>query len=141
MTKLIGFQRAVQLSLVLFGLISLFHLGVIIGILAFDFAPVDFLWGGQMSTKEELLSFEIVSLVVMVVCILVVLIRSQRIKLSALIGLSRVILWILFVLFLLNTVGNALAKTNFERSFTVVTLLLAFLCLRMAIEKPNRNES
>ncbi len=32
------------------------------GIVFFDFAPVEYLWGGKMQTKEQLLVFEIVSL-------------------------------------------------------------------------------
>lgn len=36
-------------------------------------------------------------------------------------------LWVFFILFLLNTVGNLLAKTTFEKWFALVTLLLAGL--------------
>lgn len=36
-------------------------------------------------------------------------------------------LWIFLVLFVLNTIGNLLAKTNFEKVFTLWTLISASL--------------
>ncbi len=36
-------------------------------------------------------------------------------------------LWIFLVLFLLNTVGNIFAKTNFEKFFAIITGLFAVL--------------
>jgi len=123
--------------MILFALIALFHAGIIVGILFFDFVPLDFLWGGRMETKEELLIFEIISLVVAVFCILVVLIKSGKLHAPPLKKVSGAVLWILFGLFLLNTVGNVLAKTNFEKSFAIVTMALAFLCLRLALEREN----
>jgi hypothetical protein len=114
---------------------------VIIGILFLDFAPVDYLWGGRMDTPEQLLAFELISLAVIAICFLVVLIRAEIIKISFLMVLSRIILWILTFMFLINTVGNILAKTNFEKFFAIVTALLTFLCLRLALEKINKKET
>ena len=135
MKNLISFKRASQFSLILFGLFIVFHLSIIIGILFFDFAPVDYLWGGRMETATELLAFEIISLAVMSICLLVVLIRAEIIKISFLMGLSRIILWFLTFMFLLNTVGNLLAETNFEKFLAIITAMLTVLCLRMALEK------
>ncbi len=135
MKKLISYQRAVQVSLILFGLFALMHVGIIIGIVAFDIVPLDYLWGGQMKTKEELLSFEIISVAVQLICLLVVLVASERIYKPKLIRTARVILWVLGVLFLLNTIANLFAKTIFEKGLSSVTLLLAFLVIRIALEK------
>ena len=44
-------------------------------------------------------------------------------------------MWVLFLLFLLNTVGNIFAKTTFEQSFAILTAMAALLCLRLAVEK------
>lgn len=134
MKKILPFNQAIKFSLILFGLLILFHLSIIIGIVIFDFVPIEFLWGGRMETKGQLLNFEIISLLVMVFCLMVVLLRSERIKMPALAGFSRVVLWILFVLFIFNTVGNILAETAFEKGFAIITILLAVLCLRMALE-------
>jgi hypothetical protein len=42
-----------------------------------------------------------------------------------------IILWIFFVLFLLNTIGNLFATTVFEKSLTIVTLVNAILIWRI----------
>ena len=135
MRQIINFRLAALLSLIIFGFTLFFHAAIIGGIVFFDYAPVDFLWGGRMETRDELLVFEIISLVVVGLCILVVLIKSGRIVAPGLKRASGIILWLLFVLFLLNTIGNMLAKSSFEKFFSIVTMALAALCLRMAMEK------
>lgn len=137
--KFIPFNLAVKISLIVFGMFIIFHFAIISGILFFDFVPIDYLWGGRMETQEQLLGFEFISLLVIVFCYLVVLVRSKRIFLPKLLGASRVILWILFVLFFFNTLGNIFAQTNFEKLFAIVTAVLAILCLRMALEKVDKN--
>ncbi|MCB1178249.1 MAG: hypothetical protein KDK36_11760, partial [Leptospiraceae bacterium] len=69
MKKIISFTTAVNIALMQYGAITIFHLCIILGILLFNFAPIDYLWGGRMETKEELLNFEIVSFLVMIFCI------------------------------------------------------------------------
>lgn len=135
MRKIVSFQAATKLSLVLFGLFTLFHLSIIIGILFFRYAPVEFLWGGRLKTKEELLGFEIISLAVMALCFFIVLIKSKRVKMPGLTTAATIALWILVVVFTLNTLGNIFAKTTFEKSFAIVTAVLALLSLRLALER------
>lgn len=140
MRRYVSFQRAVQLSLLLFGLFGLFHLVIIIGILAFEFAPVDYLWGGQMESPEQLLVFELISLIVIALCLTIVSIRSGNLHAPALLKASRVALWLLFVLFVLNTIGNLFAKTTFEQFLSLITALLAVVCLRMALEPIDQSQ-
>ena len=139
MKKLIGFRQAAVASTILFGALNLFHLSIISGILFFDYAPVEYLWGGQMKTSEELLQFEWVSLGIILICLNTVLIRYGWIKLPGMMKITRMVLWVLVVLFSLNTLGNILAVTVFEKFFAPVTLVLAFLCLRLAIEPIKRS--
>jgi hypothetical protein len=142
MNNVLSFTKAAQLSSILFSMLILFHAAIIAGIIFFDYAPVDFLWGGRLKTREELLVFEIISLLVGIVCLLAVQIRAGRIKLPGLQRTAGVVLWILVLIFLLNTVGNLLAKTTFEKFFAIVTGLLAILCLRLALERvASRQES
>jgi len=135
MKQIVSFKLATQMSILLFGLLILFHLSIVIGIVIFDFVPVDFLWGGRMETREQLLGFEIVSLLIMALCLFIVLLKSEKIKLPRLMRAARIALWILFLIFILNTIGNILAKTTFERIFAIVTGILTLLCLRLALEK------
>jgi hypothetical protein len=139
MKKIISFRQAIQWSQILFGLLILFHLSIIMGMVLFDYTPIDFLWGGRMETREQLLGFEIISLSVMVLCFLIVLIRAERIRIPALMGVARISLWILSVLFLVNTLGNILANTAFEKFFAIITAILVILCLRLALETPTKN--
>ena len=91
-----------------------------------------------METSEELLNFELISLFLSMLCLTAVLIRSGRIKYSKLLSVSRIFLWILTALFVLNTIGNLLATSLFEKFFAVVTVIIALLCLRLAIEPINK---
>lgn len=135
MRKIISFKQATQLSLFLFGLFMLFHLAVIVGVVFFNYVPIDFLWGGRMETREQLLTFECISLTVLTLCFFTVLIKSERIKLPGLKGTAGIVLWIFFILFLLNTIGNIYATNTFEKFFAIVTAIIAVLCLRLALEK------
>ncbi|MBK5278893.1 MAG: hypothetical protein JJE09_08520 [Bacteroidia bacterium] len=135
MRKFVSFKRATNLSLAIFGLFIMFHLAIIIGIVIFNYVPIDFLWGGRMETRNQLLGFEFISLIVMAFCILIVLIHSERIRIPKLKNVVQIALWILFAMFVLNTLGNIIAKTMFEKFLAVVTAILSILCLRLALEK------
>ena len=140
MKKILSFKQATQISLFLFALLILFHLSIVLGIVLFDFVPLDFLWGGRMETKGQLLDFEIISILIMALCFLIVLIKSEKLKLPGLMRAAGIAVWILFILFFLNTIGNIFAKTTFERFFIIPTGILAILCLRLALEKTNKND-
>ncbi|HNP06566.1 MAG TPA: hypothetical protein PKN99_03015 [Cyclobacteriaceae bacterium] len=141
MKGIINFNNAVCITLVLAALLIVFHLCVIMGILLFDFAPVDYLWGGRMETSAQLLTFELISLLISVLFLVLVLIKANRITLPALKGVAHLAMWLFFILFLFNTVGNLIAKTTFEKFFALVTGLLAFLLWRIVIEKKSEKES
>ena len=141
MKKILSFKLATQICLVLFVLLILFHFSIIIGIVIFDFVPVDFLWGGRMETKEQLLVFEIISLLIMALCFFIILIKSEKFKLPGLMRAAEIAVWFLFILFFLNTIGNIFAKTTFERFFAILTGILAILCLRLALEKTSKTDT
>ncbi|MCB2209228.1 MAG: hypothetical protein KQH67_13135 [Bacteroidetes bacterium] len=135
MRKIIDFNTAILASLFLIGILILFHISILIGILIFDYAPIDFLWGGKMKTVAQLLNFEIVSLLTSVIFFCLLLIRAKLLNIPKLTGITRIAMWVLFVFFLLNTIGNAMAATTFERLFAIASGALAFLFLRIAVEK------
>jgi len=135
MRKLISFKTAINLCLVIFGLFVVFHLAIIMGIVFFNFVPIDFLWGGRMETKEQLLVFEFISLFIQVLCLFIILIRAEYLQMPRFMKIVKVAIWVLFLLFLLNTFGNIVAKTSFENFFGIVTGLLALLSFRIGIEK------
>jgi len=136
MKKLLSFSLALRVSILITVLLCVLHLAVIIGILFFDFAPIEFLWGGRMETAEQLLSFELSSLISSLVVLFLLLVRSGRLHLAKLMQVSHIAMWVLFVLFILNTLGNLLANSLFEKGFAIVSAILAFCLLRVALEKP-----
>ncbi len=135
MKRLITYERAVVISLILFGLIAGFHLTILIGMSLFSLKPLEFLWGGRLESIDELYVFELISLFMVIFNSLIVLIHSGKLKIPSLLKASSISLWIFFLLFILNTLGNITAPSTFEKLASVVTAILAFLSLRMALHK------
>ncbi|HPJ54455.1 MAG: hypothetical protein KDB87_10625 [Flavobacteriales bacterium] len=132
MRHLIHFRTAATWAFRIFLVLAVFHLIVVVGILAFDHEPVYLLWGGRVE-PGQLLKFELFALIVNAACIGLVLLASGRIGSGTAERVGRWLMWPLMVLFILNTVGNLLATSWFERIMAAVTVLLALLCLRLAM--------
>lgn len=136
MKRLLSYQSALYGSLIVFGVFFLFHLFVILGISFLGLSLHEQLWGGRLSTDADLLRFEFVSIGVQCICILAILaeikLHGRKTIASALV---RVVIWILFGLFVLNSIGNLLAKSRLEQIiFTPITVLLAIFMLRIGLE-------
>ena len=71
--------------------------------------------------------FETISIVINLIFGFVLLMKGGYVKPYLNQRLINIILWIFLILFALNTIGNILAKTNFERSFAVLTLVFSIL--------------
>jgi hypothetical protein len=140
MLNRISFPLAAKVNIGIFACLILFHLGVVVGILLLNHVPTDFLWGGRIQSKEQFILFEVISLTVQTICLLLTLIRAEYLRLERLANIAHIGMWVLFAIFALNTVGNMLAKTTFEKSFTVITIILALFSLRLALEKNRGKE-
>ena len=141
MNKIISFRVAGNVNLLIYGFLLLFHLAIVVGIAFFDYVPLDYLWGGRMETRDQLLVFEIISFIVSLICLLLTLIKTDYLRIPKLKKIAHFGMWILFILFSFNTVGNILAKTNFERIFGVLTIMLAIFSLRLALETEKNDNS
>ncbi len=108
--------------LYLVGALTLFHILILLKVI-----PYDITWGGRLNNDSEMYAFESASLLINLLLGLVLLIKGKLIKPIFSIRIANVILWLFFILFGLNTVGNLLAKTNFEKFFTIPTLLAGVL--------------
>jgi hypothetical protein len=133
--KYLSFRFTTKASLFIYGLFFVFHLVVVSGILLLEKFPIQYLWGGRMKTKEQLLVFEIISLLVLALCMFFTLVRSKYISLPGLMNIAKAAMWVLFVLFFVNTLGNIFAKTAFEKYLTIVTAILSIFLFRIALEK------
>jgi uncharacterized paraquat-inducible protein A len=122
----IGF--AINTVLITLCLVTVFHLAVLSGLV-----PSNIVWGGKMESESQLIQFEIASITINAFMILVVATKAQYAKIRVPGKLIDIMLWLMFVLFAVNTVGNLLANTLTETIiFTPVTFILALLCFRIA---------
>lgn len=74
--------------------------------------------------------FEAVSLTINILLFIILLLKGKNIKNNTSNKVIDVVLWTFVILFLLNTVGNLMAETLFDKIvFTSLTLLFAVLIL------------
>lgn len=128
MTKNIGVKAVI---LILFILIVIFHFLVIFGIV-----PFQNVWGGRLKTQEEMLKFEAFSIVLNLIFIAVVLVKAGFWKVKISPKIISLLLWIMTILFALNTIGNLFAVNDLEKYIaTPITFILSVLCFILAREK------
>lgn len=107
--------------LTLFSLAIVFHLLVLM-----EFIPNDIVWGGRITVKEELYIFESISIFMNLLFLLIVSLKTGKLTFKHNQKLIQVLLWFMSIVFLLNTIGNLLAKTTTETIiFTPVTFISA----------------
>ena len=115
-------KHAIRLMLwLLVGIIG-FHLCILLIII-----PYEITWGGRLSNDKEMYVFESISIIINLFLGIVLLIKGNYIRVIMPIKVINVILWIFLFLFALNTIGNILAKTYFEKFFSIITLAFVYL--------------
>ena len=102
--------------------VVLFHLCILIKII-----PYEITWGGRLKSDQEMYIFETISILVNLFLGFVLLIKGGYIKGFFQQRVINILLWIFWGLFVLNTIGNTIAKTSFERSFALLTFIFAVL--------------
>jgi membrane protease YdiL (CAAX protease family) len=114
--------NSIQIILGMLLMVTVFHFFIMVKLIPYDIA-----WGGRLKNDTEMYIFEAISILINLFLISIVSIKGNYLKLRVNEKVINSILWIFFILFLLNTIGNLLAKTNFEKIFSVLTLILALL--------------
>lgn len=117
--------------------VIIFHLCIITKII-----PYEITWGGRLQNDSEMYIFEAISISINLFLVFVLLMKGEYIKFYFKQRFVNMILWIFLILFILNTIGNSLAKTNFEKSFAVLTLIfsiLIWIILKKETGKRNNN--
>jgi heme/copper-type cytochrome/quinol oxidase subunit 4 len=128
--RILGKRLAANIAIIILSLIIVFHLLVIFGIV-----PYSIVWGGRLTSKFQMIAFETISFIINLIIILLVLLRVGYIKTSRT-NLTRISMWVIFGIFVLNTVGNLFSASSLERAiFTPLTLLLALLTGRLALKR------
>ena len=131
MKNFISENLAIKSILIILSLVVLFHICVLVGIV-----PPEIVWGGRISDRSELVKMEIISILINLVMLQIVMVRAGYFKIKINPMIIKIALWVMAILFLLNTIGNIFSKNDFERfAFTPLTFLLAIFCIRLAISK------
>lgn len=132
MKALLSPVLAGNILLVAFGALAVFHVLVLAGLV-----PADIVWGGHVEEgPASRVGPEIGALILSLLFMLVIAVRlgyvgTDRHRKQVTGGV-----WVIFAYLALNTVGNMLAQSSVETLiFTPLTLLMALLALRLAVEK------
>lgn len=129
MKSFISERMTAHIMLVLFSCVLVFHILVLSG-----FIPFDIVWAGRLKSKEEMIVFETVSILLNSLMLLVIAIRGNLLWIQWNEKLVTGILWVMTLLFGVNTIGNLFAENSWETIiFTPITFILSILSLRLAI--------
>jgi hypothetical protein len=129
--KLIPVRVAGNILLLAFGLLAIFHVLILAGIV-----PADIVWGGRTGdSTASILALEIFALVTTMLFGAIVAAKMGYMLAGRFARVITIGLWILFGYMLLNTVGNLAASTTTEKLFAPITIILALCALRLVLEE------
>jgi hypothetical protein len=115
-------KSAIKTMLILLGAVILFHLCIMIKLV-----PYEISWGGRLKNDSEMYVLETISIIINLFLFSILLIKAEYLREFISIKFVNITLWICFVLFVLNTIGNIFAKTYFEKFFALLTLFFSIL--------------
>lgn len=131
MIKKIGFKFSVNAMLVLLTLVLGYHLLILTGVISYEVA-----WGGRLKSQSEMYVFETISIGINSIIMLIISIKGGYVQSKISFRFINTLLWIIAIIFVLNTVGNIFSTNALETIiFTPLTFLSAILCYRIAVEK------
>lgn len=119
-------KSIIKILIGLLFLVIIFHLLIIVKIIPFNIA-----WGGRLETEQQMYVFEGLSIAINLLLIWILSLKVKQPKNKYV----NAILWIFFIIFSLNTIGNLFAHTNFEKGFSIITLVFALLILKILLKK------
>jgi hypothetical protein len=120
--------------LIILSLFVIFHLLILLRVI-----PFEMVWGGRLKNASQMLSFETVSIVINLIMLAGVGVYAGILQLKINPMVIKAGFGIMFVLFLLNTIGNLSSENEWEKMvFTPLTLLLSLFSLRLALGKEQK---
>jgi hypothetical protein len=98
--------------------------------------PHDFVWGGRLKSEENLILLESLSIIVQIIFISIIAVKAGYLFEGKFKRTANVGTWVIFAIMVLNTIGNLASNSALETmAMTPVTIVLALLAFRLAIEK------
>lgn len=132
-------QKSIKIFLGLLLTVCVFHVCIILKIIPYNIA-----WGGRLTNDTDMYIFESVSIFVNLFLCWILLMKGEFVKFRFSPKIVRIILWLFCILFILNTVGNIFAKTNFEKCFSLLTgssAILIWMILKQTGSTTNKQQS
>ncbi len=123
-------KMAAYSTIIIMILTIIFHILILTGVV-----PYEITWGGRLKSYEDMLRFETISILVNITVILIVAAHMRWVPFYIDRRITRIALWLLVAMFALNTIGNIIAVTVLEKTFGILTLLLAVFCAKLALSK------
>lgn len=108
-------------------------------LILFKIIPYDITWGGRLENDKQMFTFVPLGILINCFFIFTLVQKGEIIKPIFTPKIIKIILWIFFGLFILNTIGNIFAKTYFEKGFSLITGLYSFLLWRINLANESRN--
>jgi hypothetical protein len=131
MIKKISINSAAKIMALLLLSSLLFHLLILTGLI-----PYSAVWGGRLENRTQMYRFETFSIVINLYMLLVISVKGALLRINIPGQIITLSLWLFFILYSLNSIGNLLSANIWETVlFTPLTLLAALLSFRLAIEK------
>jgi len=125
----IPFMIAARLMFGLLLMVLIFHMCVLLG-----WIPHTIVWGGRIQSQKEFILLESVSLLINLLLIWIIAQKAGYVKKLFSERALKLCLWCMAGLFALNTIGNLMAISTFEKAvFTPLTFVSAFFCARLAL--------
>lgn len=123
-------KHAIKIFLSLLLPVLVLHICILLKIIPYSIA-----WGGRLENDNEMYVFETLSILINLFLCWILLMKGGFVQYKFSEKAIKIILWTFFVLFVLNTVGNIFAKTNFEKLFAILTGLFATLIWNILRQK------
>ncbi|TGK50691.1 hypothetical protein EHQ16_04490 [Leptospira kanakyensis] len=124
---------ASKILIVLFSFTMIFHV-----IALFQFIPYKYLWGGRLSSVEEMYVMETVSLIVNTFFLWASFQYTQYLNKGLVPLWIRLVFAFIGIIFLANTIGNLVAVTDLETLLaTPVTAVLSGICFSLVPKYEN----
>lgn len=127
MIKKISFRFSILVMIGILFFIFLYHL-----LIFFELIPYDMVWGGRLTSIEQMKQFEIRALLFTLLILLIIFIRGEIIKINMPELIMQITMGVLTLFFILNTIGNLFSSNIWESIiFTPITFVAAILSFRL----------
>mgnify|MGYP000858883042 CR=1 FL=1 len=112
----------------LFSASLLFHFLVLGNVI-----PYEMVWGGRIENREQLIQFETFSIISNIIFLVIILKKAQILAWNISPKAVRIGLWVIMIMFFLNTLGNLLSLNSTEKwimtPLTAITVILTAILI------------